>query len=71
MSKSKAFWNRERDDRPEYAGDKFREYEPTTTKTPLCPRCEAKMTVRTNGKSQDLFWGCSQYPECRGSRAIV
>ena len=71
MSKPKSFWNRERTDRPAYAGDRFRDDEPTTKKTPLCPNCESKMVVRTNAKSNELFWGCSAFPECRGSRAIV
>ncbi len=32
----------------------------------LCPQCEAPM-VQRNGK-YGAFWGCSRYPECRGTR---
>lgn len=40
---------------------------------PLCPRCHATMVVRkakhgTNAGS--AFWGCSDYPKCRGTRAM-
>jgi ribosomal protein L37AE/L43A len=34
--------------------------------TPRCPQCKAAM-VRRRGSKGD-FWGCSSYPECKGSR---
>jgi DNA topoisomerase-1 len=39
---------------------------------PYCPECGAQMVLRKPKKHQDYdpFWGCSQYPECRGSRNI-
>ena len=41
--------------------------------SPLCPRCGATMTRRRakQGKAEgEYFWGCSTYPNCRGTRAI-
>ena len=39
---------------------------PTTT-SPTCPRCAAPMLMRSNRKTGQSFWGCSKYPECRGT----
>jgi restriction system protein len=36
---------------------------------PNCPNCGALMVKRTNRRSGDAFWGCPQYPSCRGTRA--
>lgn len=36
---------------------------------PLCPICSQKMILRTAKKGKNAgntFWGCSQYPNCRG-----
>jgi restriction system protein len=43
------------------------------TDVPTCPNCGRDMVGRTakrgaNAGSQ--FWGCSQYPRCRGTRPI-
>lgn len=43
------------------------------TDVPECPNCGGQMVGRTakrgaNAGSQ--FWGCSQYPRCRGTRAV-
>lgn len=35
---------------------------------PLCPLCKQTMEIRT-GKRGD-FWGCGQFPDCRGTRNI-
>jgi hypothetical protein len=38
---------------------------------PLCPRCGAAMVLRTARKGTEderPFWGCTGYPECRGTR---
>jgi restriction system protein len=38
---------------------------------PLCPVCEAAMVRRTAKKGANAgsqFWGCSEYPACRGTR---
>jgi restriction system protein len=39
---------------------------------PNCPKCGSKMVQRTAKKGDKAgakFWGCSQYPACRGIRA--
>jgi len=36
---------------------------------PTCASCGAKMVERTSGKFARPFWGCANYPGCRG-RAI-
>lgn len=33
---------------------------------PTCPKCEADMVLRNSQRGQ--FWGCSTYPDCRGTR---
>lgn len=33
-----------------------------------CPACGARMVARTNRKDQSKFWGCSNYPRCKGTR---
>ncbi len=43
---------------------------PTVT-TPACPLCGSHMVervVRSGPKAGNKFWGCSQYPRCRGTR---
>ncbi len=39
---------------------------------PYCPECGAKIVVRRPKPSQHFepFWGCSQYPDCRGTRTV-
>jgi DNA-binding helix-hairpin-helix protein with protein kinase domain len=39
-----------------------------TTSTPTCPRCGSPMLRRSGRHGQ--FWGCSQYPGCKGTRNI-
>ncbi len=34
----------------------------------LCPRCKEPMVERTNGRTGEPFFGCSQYPDCEGTR---
>jgi len=46
---------------------------PTDPKAPLCPQCGKPMTRRTakNGpKSGSAFWGCSAFPDCKGTRPL-
>lgn len=41
--------------------------------SPACPVCQSAMTRRTakrGANSGNEFWGCSQYPGCKGTRAI-
>lgn len=46
-----------------------------TKPEPYCPNpdCGAKMVLRRPKSYQDWepFWGCSEYPECRGTRNIT
>lgn len=40
---------------------------------PLCPICSSKMIKRTAKKGKNAgnsFWGCSQFPNCRGVESI-
>ena len=43
-----------------------------TKPEPYCPDCGAKMKLRRPRPNRqfDPFWGCSQYPNCRGVRQI-
>jgi hypothetical protein len=41
------------------------------TAVPNCPKCDAPMIRRTaqrGASAGNQFWGCSQYPQCRGIR---
>jgi predicted RNA-binding Zn-ribbon protein involved in translation (DUF1610 family) len=45
--------------------------EPQSTSSPLCPKCGNEMVLRTakRGTNQgEQFWGCPNYPRCRGTR---
>lgn len=45
----------------------------TLAGTPACPVCQSAMVRRTakrGANSGNEFWGCSQYPKCKGVRAI-
>lgn len=41
---------------------------PCPKKVPTCPICGSLMHERENRKSGELFWGCTKYPGCRGTR---
>ena len=34
----------------------------------LCPDCGGKMVSRKNVSTGQRFWGCKDYPKCRGTR---
>ncbi len=34
-------------------------------RTPTCPSCAIKMTLRASKKDGEQFWGCYNYPRCR------
>lgn len=43
--------------------------ESLSTEAPKCPKCSAKMILRTAKKGTNAggqFWGCSRYPACKG-----
>ena len=41
--------------------------EPTLAR-PTCPTCASRMVHRANRRTGEPFWGCSDYPRCRGTR---
>ena len=38
-----------------------------TNRPPNCPNCGCRMVVRTNRVSQEQFYGCPRYPQCKGT----
>ena len=47
--------------------------QPEVKATPSCPVCQQTMVLRTakNGSNTgNNFWGCSQFPKCRGIVSI-
>lgn len=38
---------------------------------PYCPKCGAKMVLRSRHSDGKRFWGCFQFPDCKGSRNIA
>jgi four helix bundle suffix protein len=41
--------------------------------TPSCPQCGSAMILRTAHKGTNAgnqFWGCSKYPNCKGTREV-
>jgi restriction system protein len=43
------------------------------SKAPACPHCKKVMVLkvaRTGANAGGNFWGCGDYPKCRGIRAI-
>lgn len=43
-----------------------------TNPEPYCPDCGGRMKLRRPppGKDWRPFWGCSQFPDCKGKRQI-
>ncbi len=37
---------------------------------PICSRCGSEMVLRTNKKTGDGFYGCSNFPKCRRTKKI-
>ena len=37
---------------------------------PACPHCGTRMALRHNGQTGKPFFGCSDYPRCRGTRDV-
>ena len=40
---------------------------PSAPQAPFCPRCGSGMARRTNRTTGSAFWGCLQYPKCKGT----
>ena len=52
--------------------DRLDQTDPTDN-PPTCPTCGGAMvvrTARTGGSAGSQFWGCSGYPQCRGTRPL-
>lgn len=45
-----------------------REAQKNAEPSPACPQCQQPMRRRKSAKGD--FWGCSAYPECKGTRAV-
>ncbi|WP_129134676.1 restriction endonuclease [Luteimonas sp. YGD11-2] len=41
---------------------------PAIVAIPDCPRCGSGMAKRTNPRANTMFWGCTSFPRCRGTR---
>jgi hypothetical protein len=48
------------------AFESFAESDASEIAVPKCPRCGGPMRLRTGRYGQ--FWGCTKYPDCRGTR---
>lgn len=45
----------------------------SASSTPACPVCSSPMVMRSAKKGSNAgsaFWGCSNYPRCKGTRAV-
>jgi ssDNA-binding Zn-finger/Zn-ribbon topoisomerase 1 len=40
------------------------------SESPSCPRCGKHMVIRNNTSTGEPFFGCSQFPRCRGTRDV-
>jgi four helix bundle suffix protein len=64
---------RQRDDRSDRTDRSDRSDRSDRASAPNCPNCGKPMALRTARKGQNAgaqFWGCSAYPECRGTRSV-
>ncbi len=46
----------------------------TFSATPACPKCNAPMAQRRARRGNhvgETFWGCTQYPDCKGTRRLA
>lgn len=44
-----------------------------TMGAPFCPECQSRMVkrqVKRGANAGKAFWGCTRYPECRGTRPV-
>lgn len=41
---------------------------PHSNPNPTCPICDGTMVTRCNRRSGEEFWGCANFPQCRGTR---
>ncbi len=53
--------------------DRSASSDPSASKPPVCPQCGALMALRTAKAGKNTgsqFWGCTHYPDCKGSSPI-
>jgi restriction system protein len=43
---------------------------PAEIACPLCGKAMVRRTARRGANAGDVFWGCSAYPTCKGTRAL-
>ncbi len=43
---------------------------PQSAAEPTCPRCGAVMFKRFNRQTSQMFWGCINYPRCKGTQSV-
>ena len=55
-----------KNEQPKAEAKKMSKPAPTTQGKP-CPACESAMVLRKAHRG-GCFWGCSRYPDCRGTR---
>ncbi len=57
---------------PHSSAPKERHVEPfsaaAASKQPECPKCGSSMVRRSNRRDGKQFWGCKQFPACRGTK---
>ncbi len=41
-------------------------FSPKNFNVPLCPQCSTPMTERFRKSDSKPFWGCTDFPDCRG-----
>lgn len=41
--------------------------QPLNESSPICPLCRASMVMRYSKSGGDPFWGCSRFPNCKGT----
>ena len=73
---AKLNWDREKiEDRGRRQGNAYVKSRPfgkpkkkpkNTPPAPMCPKCKSPMVRRTSEFGP--FWGCNQFPRCRGTR---
>ena len=55
-------------------GQRTYQSSPGASETPNCPKCGSAMVKRTAKKGSNAgntFWGCTNYPQCRGIVSII
>jgi hypothetical protein len=65
--------NRYKTPRNETYGSGYYTIQPFPTKNSLsgkgaCPKCNSEMVKRKG--TYGMFWGCSRFPDCKGSRSM-